>query len=118
MAEEWWDKGWSTARNPDCTWDIYGADGDGFAIVRLLMGDEEAADWAERRAHLIVAAPDMLRALEAMVDKANLKELFGRGGECLLCEQEWSDHEDWCPVPAAQAAIAKAKGDDNEAGMQ
>lgn len=54
--------------------------------------DENAAN-----ARLIAAAPDLLAALEALVD-----------------DTEHRDHdcgdEEWCPVHKARAAIAKARG--------
>lgn len=58
---------------------------------------------AERLARLFAASPDLLAACRAVVEYAE------RTANCFICTGA-DGHEENCPVPSAQAAIAKAEG--------
>jgi len=95
----------------------------GTDYIQILAGSWDIAhnrhstrDWEEElaNAHLIIAAPNLFAACERLLMDCNL---FRRGGYwiCPFCQAECAAefnfaHKDGCPVLAARAAIAKAKG--------
>lgn len=59
--------------------------------------------------HLIAAAPDLLAACEAVLDRSEWLDARDRN-VCSLC-RTIMDHDSVCPIPAARAAVAKAGGE-------
>ena len=63
----------------------------------------------EANARLIAAAPDLLAACEAALKRSDSPYVRG----CAICLSEgFSGHATNCPVPALEAALRKARGDE------
>lgn len=64
-------------------------------------------DVLNRRINLIVAAPDLLNACEAVVEALEPGNPHYLG--CGFCFAKVGHNGEWCPMPLVQAAITKAK---------
>ncbi len=72
---------------------------------------------AKANAQLIAAAPDLLDALEGVLEQVSetFRDVWRNGDHdtehyCPLCSARNGRHDDWCSVPAVINAITKAKG--------
>lgn len=77
------------------------------ATYLVAVAKETYGSTAKATAPMIAAAPDMLKALEAVTSNDDRRQ-------CPFClKNEWGAdlHEDYCPMALAYAAIAKAKGE-------
>ncbi len=102
-------KRWTITHDDDCLPDHVSINEFGgdiahtqFAQVVWRMSGEERSPQCEARVHLIVAAPELLEALQGLLDHY---VALVNCGDC----GNWDPNEE-APVIAARAAIAKAEG--------
>lgn len=81
-------------------------------VIGVRSGDEAVANCGtsgDANARLIAAAPDLLAALQALVQRLDpLGEDAPDSAECRVCGKHPGSHAPDCPVSIAKQAIAKA----------